>query len=86
MLARNRYDHSDFIHDPNEQSVKLVEGAMRRWLMDLEANLHAMDEDHPSLQVLMVERVRELVDDLPRQPSIAPASDGGEGESQAQAQ
>ena len=36
--------------------------------MDLEMNIHAADEDHPSLHVLMVERVRESVDELPPLP------------------
>ncbi len=53
--------------------MKLVEEAFKRWLMDLEAHFHACDEDHPSLQVLLVERVRKLVDDLPPWPGRFPS-------------
>ncbi len=73
MLPRDRYHEVDFIHDERDYSVRLVEEALRRWLTDLEMNFHAADEDHPSLQVLIMERVRELVDDLPPWPGRFPA-------------
>jgi CRISPR-associated protein Cas1 len=72
MLARKRYNPEDFVQDERDNSVKLVEGALQRWLMDLEMNVHAATEDRPSLHVLMVERVRELVDELPSWPGQLP--------------
>ncbi len=77
MLARDRYNETDFIQDDRDGSVKLVEEAFKRWLMDLEVQFHACDEDHPSLQVLLVERVRKLVDDLPPWPGRFPGPAGG---------
>jgi CRISPR-associated protein Cas1 len=65
MLAQNRYHQDDFIPNQHDGSVHLTEAALRRWLGDLEIHLHAADEEHPSLQVLIVERVRLTVDSLP---------------------
>jgi CRISP-associated protein Cas1 len=65
MLARDRYDEKDFIHNEGDFSVRMIEEALKRWVTDLEMHLHAADEDHPSLQVMIVERVQELVDELP---------------------
>jgi hypothetical protein len=45
-----------------------VEEALQRWLMDLGMVVHAIDEHHPKLHVLIVERLRELVDELPPWP------------------
>lgn len=65
MLALRRYDSADFLLDEGNLSVRLVEEAVKRWLTDLEFHLHAADEDRPSLQVLIMERVRTFVDSLP---------------------
>ncbi len=65
MLALRRYSDEDFLTDDGTYSVRLVEEALKRWLTDLELHLHATDEDHPSLQVLIMERVRSLAEALP---------------------
>ena len=73
MLARDRYNETDFIQDDRDGSVKLVEEAFKRWLMDLEAQFHACDEDHPSLQVLLVERVASWSTTFLPGPAVFPA-------------
>jgi hypothetical protein len=65
MLALKSYHQEEFIHNEGDFSVRLIEEALRRWTTDLEMHLHAADEDHPSLQVRIVERVGEFVDALP---------------------
>lgn len=65
MLALKRYQGDDFIQNEGDFSVRLIAEALKRWLSDLEMHLHATDEEHPSLQVLIVERVRALVESLP---------------------
>ena len=65
MLALKSYHQEEFVHNEGDFSVRLIEEALRRWATDLEMHLHAADEDHPSLQVQIVERVGELVDVLP---------------------
>ncbi len=77
MLPRDRYHEMDFIHDERDYSVRLVEEALKRWLTDLEMHFHAASEDRPSLQVLIVERVRELVDELPPWTGRFPGPAGG---------
>ena len=65
MLGLKSYNHQEFIHNEGDFSVRLIEEALKRWTTDLEMHLHAADEDRPSLQVQIVERVGELVDALP---------------------
>jgi CRISPR-associated protein Cas1 len=65
MLGLKSYHQEEFIHNEGDFSVRLVEEALRRWMTDLEMHLHAADEDHPSLQVQIVERVGQVVDALP---------------------
>jgi CRISP-associated protein Cas1 len=72
-LAIKRYNQSDFVHDKKSGSVSMTEDAFKRWLGDLETHLHACDEGRPSLHVLIVERVHELIDALP--PSTLPYVD-----------
>jgi CRISPR-associated protein Cas1 len=64
-LAVKRYRQEDFVRENRDSSVKMTEEAFKQWLGDLETHLHTGDEDRPSLHVLIIERVRELIDDLP---------------------
>jgi hypothetical protein len=64
-LGLKRDNAQEFLHQEGDFSVRLIEEALRRWATDLERHLHAADEDRPSLQVPIVERVGDLVDALP---------------------
>jgi len=79
-LAIKRYNQGDFIHEKKDSSVRMTEDAFKQWLGDLEMHLHACDEDRPSLHVLIVERVRELIDILP--PSTLPFLESDDDESE----
>jgi CRISP-associated protein Cas1 len=79
-LAAKQYNQGDFVHEKKDSSVKMTEEAFKRWLGDLETHLHACDEDHPSLHVLIVERVRELIDVLPPSPLAYLEGDDDESE------